>query len=283
MTDWFRSWHGAPTDPKWLLIARRAGVAPGIVSAVMWALLDHASQEAERGRVDRFDVETYAVFSGFAEEDIAAVITAMSEKGVIQNGRLTAWEKRQPKREDGSSERAKEWRERNRTQPNANEHRVEEIREEKKEDIRTVANATRPERDQKFEEFKKAYPRRNGGNPWKPAKAQWDACLKAGASPDQIISAVKAGVGFDPAKIGTEYIPQAVKWLRDRRYEDHAPAADNVVPMGFYAAADSDELCAWDAHCRKTKGANMPRDKNGGWYVSARWPPGYENSAAATG
>lgn len=24
--DWFRSWHGAPTDNKWLLIAKRAGV-----------------------------------------------------------------------------------------------------------------------------------------------------------------------------------------------------------------------------------------------------------------
>jgi len=28
--DWFRSWHGAPNDPKWLVIARKAGVAPGM-------------------------------------------------------------------------------------------------------------------------------------------------------------------------------------------------------------------------------------------------------------
>jgi hypothetical protein len=28
--DWFRSWHGAPTDPKWLLIAKRSETQAGI-------------------------------------------------------------------------------------------------------------------------------------------------------------------------------------------------------------------------------------------------------------
>ena len=49
--DWFRSWHGAPTDAKWLLIARKSGTTPGQVSAVFWALLDYASQHADRGSV----------------------------------------------------------------------------------------------------------------------------------------------------------------------------------------------------------------------------------------
>lgn len=53
--DWFRSWHGAPTDNKWLLIAKRAGVTPMMVSAVFWALLDYASQQEERGSVAGFD------------------------------------------------------------------------------------------------------------------------------------------------------------------------------------------------------------------------------------
>lgn len=112
--DWFRSWHGAPTDTKWLVIARRANVAPGIVSAVAWALLDYASQHAERGSVAGFDAETYAAFSGFTEDDIAAVLTAMREKNIIdQDDRLTSWDKRQPKREDNSAERVKAFRERN--------------------------------------------------------------------------------------------------------------------------------------------------------------------------
>lgn len=99
--DWFRSWHGAPTDNKWLVIAKRANVAPGMVSAVAWALLDYASQNSERGSVDGFDVETYAMFTGWDESQIEAVIDAMRSKGVItEDGRLSAWEKRQPKRED---------------------------------------------------------------------------------------------------------------------------------------------------------------------------------------
>lgn len=62
--DWFRSWHGAPTDNKWLLIAKRAGVTPMMVSAVFWALLDYASQQEERGSVAGFDAETYAMWAG---------------------------------------------------------------------------------------------------------------------------------------------------------------------------------------------------------------------------
>ena len=110
--DWFRSWHGAPNDPKWLVIARKANVPPGMVSAIAWAILDHASQHKERGRVDNFDIETYAVWSGWEEEDIQSVIDAMTAKGIITDGRVTAWEKRQPKREDDSKERVSRWRDR---------------------------------------------------------------------------------------------------------------------------------------------------------------------------
>ena len=67
MIDWFRSWHGAPTDNKWLTIGRRAGCAPGIVSAIVWALLDYASQNTPRGAITNFDMETYSAFSGFEE------------------------------------------------------------------------------------------------------------------------------------------------------------------------------------------------------------------------
>jgi hypothetical protein len=141
--DWFRSWHGAPTDPKWLLIARNAmkrsethetQITPGMVSAVVWALFDHASQAEQRGNVDGFDVETYAMFSGFDEANIAAIIEALKEKNLIISGTLSAWEKRQPKREDNSTERVRTHRnavKRNVTQGNAREDK-EKSREEKK-------------------------------------------------------------------------------------------------------------------------------------------------------
>lgn len=134
--DWFRSWHGAPTDNKWLLIAKRAAVPAGMVSAVVWALFDHASQNEQRGNVEEFDVETYAIFSGFDEAKIAAIIEALKEKSIIVSGYLSAWQKRQPKREDNSSERVAKHREtqcnavkRNVTHGNAREDKSREREE----------------------------------------------------------------------------------------------------------------------------------------------------------
>lgn len=139
MEQWFRSWHGAPTDPKWLAIASRTQTNAGTVSAVVWALFDHASQAEPRGSVADFDIETYAAFSGFEVLVVHGIIEALKDKKLIVDGQLSAWSKRQPKREDGSAERSKEWRERKRTQTNETERgrtqiREEEIREEKKED-----------------------------------------------------------------------------------------------------------------------------------------------------
>ncbi|MEZ0171042.1 hypothetical protein [Microvirga sp. TS319] len=135
--DWFRSWHGAPTDNKWLVIARKAGTSPAVVSAIVWALLDHASQSDERGSIAGFDVETYAAFSGLEEAEIQSVIGALTHKDIIgPDGGFKNWNRRQPKREDGSADRSREWRdrrragaERARTQANADE-RPDKRREE---------------------------------------------------------------------------------------------------------------------------------------------------------
>jgi major membrane immunogen (membrane-anchored lipoprotein) len=124
--QWWRSWHGAPTDHKWAVIAARSKVKVGIVSAVAWALMDYASQNKDRGSVAGFDTETYSVYSGFDEEEIKAVINAMVDKGVIVNGMFTNWEKRQPKREDDSSERVARHREMKRSVTQCNENKDDE-------------------------------------------------------------------------------------------------------------------------------------------------------------
>lgn len=143
--DWWRSWHGAPIDPKWLLIARRAQVAPGMVSAVAWALFDYASQQPDRGSVAGFDTETYAEWAGWDEAQVVTVIYLMRAKSIItDDDRLAAWDDRQPKREDNSTERVQRWRDNHRstgvtqpvssdeTQCNATQHTetLDKIREE---------------------------------------------------------------------------------------------------------------------------------------------------------
>ena len=119
-------------DHKYPVIAAKAGVKVGVVSAVMWALLDYASQNEPRGSIDGFDVEIYAVYSGFSEDEVNSIIRVMGEKDIITNGSLVNWEKRQPKREDNSSDRVTKYREmkRNVTQCNA----PEKIREDKDKD-----------------------------------------------------------------------------------------------------------------------------------------------------
>ena len=111
--EWFRVWHGAVTDSKWHIIARRASVSPMMVSAVFLALLDYASQRDDRGSVEGFDAEGYAAWGGCDDADVINIISAMRDRGVItEDNRLAAWEKRQPKREDDSRSRVRRYRDR---------------------------------------------------------------------------------------------------------------------------------------------------------------------------
>jgi hypothetical protein len=157
MTDWFRSWHGAPTDPKWLGIARRAGVAPGIAVAVGWALMDRASQAEDRGSIAGYDADGLACFYGCEPEQVDAIVMAMTDKGMVADGRLSNWEKRQPKREDGAAERARQWRERNRTQPNASEP-PEEIQIQNKKEDAIASKARAKKTDPEFDDWYSRYP-----------------------------------------------------------------------------------------------------------------------------
>jgi hypothetical protein len=235
--EWFRSWHGAPTDPKWILIAKRSETQPGVTSAIVWALFDHASQNREqRGCVDDFDVETYAAFSGFDEATITRVIECLKEKNIIKDGYLSAWEKRQPKREDNSTERVHKHRnavKRSETQGNARVDK-EKSREDKKDSEANASGAVAPT-DPKFDEFWKSMPKRSGANPKAPAEKLFKAAVRGGADPDAIIAGAKRCAIVDAAKANTEFIPQTVKWLRDRRWLDYLavdlPSAGDKLDM----------------------------------------------------
>ena len=133
--DWFRSWHGAPVDAKWRTIAKRAGVRTAYVVSVAWLLMDRASQSEDRGSIAGYDAETIADYLDMETVDVENVIRAMADKGFIVAGRIAAWEKRQPIREDNSAERTKAWRERKKavTQCDAAKRDVtlDKIREDK--------------------------------------------------------------------------------------------------------------------------------------------------------
>ncbi len=89
-------------------------------------------------------------------------------------------------------------------------------------------------------------------------------------------------------------IPRYAAWLRrrkpdhpvlnvatfiaQRRFEGFADAAPTPA-RGWYAASDSAQLAAWEAHHRATRGRGLPRDQNGGWWVASEWPPGHAAGA----
>jgi hypothetical protein len=88
-----------------------------------------------------------------------------------------------------------------------------------------------------FERFKAAWPKRDGANPWQPAEKKFWALVKTGVDPEIMITAAVALAREEGARgnIGTKFIPQAITWLNQQRFQDYAAAS-----------FDGDEL-NWDA------------------------------------
>lgn len=122
MTDWVRLWHDMPTDPKWRTIARKSGQRVGDVIAVFSFLMVNASANSEaRGTIAGLDPEDVATALDLDETEVHAILAAMQGK-VLDGDHLTGWEKRQPKREDGTAaERKAAWKERKAQERNAAE------------------------------------------------------------------------------------------------------------------------------------------------------------------
>ena len=140
--QWFRSHHGAPTDNKLGLIAQKKGIARPVVIAVWWYVLDYASQNTPRGTITGMDADEAAFAIGADDADIGACLEGFRERGMIDGDALAAWDARQPKREDDSSERVKRLRDKKKsdvtpcnadeTHGNAPDTDTEQTREEKK-------------------------------------------------------------------------------------------------------------------------------------------------------
>lgn len=112
-------------------------------------------------------------------------------------------------------------------------------REEVEESIQTPAKPQARASDD-FERFKKAFPRRDGSNPWQPAEKKFSALVKTGVDPEVMIRAASELSREEGARgnVGTKFIPQAITWLNQQRFHDYAAAS-------FDGPAPTD----WDAIC----------------------------------
>lgn len=245
--DWFRSWHGAPTDPKWLLIAKRSETQAGVVSAIVWALFDFASQNAaDRGSVEAFDAETYAAFSGFDEDAIKRVIECLKEKKLIIDGHLAAWEKRQTKREDNSTLRVQKHRnamKRSVTLETAREEKIR-IEEVKKEQPREAALSVDPN---EFNIFWDLWPNKVG----KPAALKALASArKRGGMFGEIMDGVRSYIRDKPPD--RPWLNPAT-FLNQNRWEDRPAQVQNAKSQnqpGSLIAAINRKLATIEAEER---------------------------------
>lgn len=98
--DWFRWHHGSVTDPKFQLVARRAGTSLPNVLAVWAYVLEKASASEFRGEFGDLDFEAIDCLYGMDDGTTAAILDHMQARDLIDHNSVKAWEKRQPKRED---------------------------------------------------------------------------------------------------------------------------------------------------------------------------------------
>lgn len=104
--DWFRWHHGSVNDPKFQLVAKRAGASVAEVVAVWACLLEAASSADERGNVGSPDFEAIDCAMGLDDGKAGLIYAAMTARNLVgDDGSVTSWFSRQSKREreDGNS------------------------------------------------------------------------------------------------------------------------------------------------------------------------------------
>lgn len=81
-----------------------------------------------------------------------------------------------------------------------------------------------PSSSEAFQKFKAAWPKRDGANPWLPAEKKFLALVKTGVDPEIMIEAAKSLAREESARgnIGSKFVPQAITWLNQQRFQDHA-------------------------------------------------------------
>lgn len=171
--DWYRCYHGMPNDAKLRLVAKRCGLPTGNVVAIWAWLMDMASQCPDRGSVEDFDPEIVALAYDYRAEDVQNAYKTLCNAGLVSEGnRLVSWERRQPKREDRSTDRVRK-------------HRAEKKQKSNHETHETFGETLKPPRaEQSKAENKSAQAREGdashlGKTKRRPTDAERDLAAKA--------------------------------------------------------------------------------------------------------
>lgn len=107
--NWFKAYNGLTVDPKFQLISHKSKLKVHVVALVWLALMDHASQQKDRGDVSNVDFETMDFFFQFNDGDFEKAFNAFVCRGMITDNKLGSWEERQ---RNDAAERQKAYRDR---------------------------------------------------------------------------------------------------------------------------------------------------------------------------
>jgi hypothetical protein len=96
-----------------------------------------------------------------------------------------------------------------------------------------------PSSSEDFENFKRDYPRREGGYGWKAAERKYLALVKTGVDPKRIADALRRLTGEmrKLQRIGTQFVPMPQKWLNSEDFTE-------IAAMSFI---EQPEELNWDA------------------------------------
>lgn len=271
MTSWVRLWHDMPTDPKFRTIARAAKQPlPTVVAVFTFLLADASANENERGRTTATDEDIASAFD-IEESDVLAIKKAMQGR-VLDGDMLAGWEKRQPKKEDNSAERAKAWRaqkqaeaaaERERTIANAQERPDAETDTDKNQkDKKAPPSPPEGERRALFDELVKAYPE-SSNTQLRKAERLFDrlAPEDQGTAISQASLAAKAswvdrGKRNRSAEEHAKYVKGLDTWLREGLWRPSAsPSAAEPIPM---TRLDRERDAQLWAACERVMGKPAP-------------------------
>lgn len=152
-------------------------------------------------------------------------------------------------------------------------------KEEKKDNI--VRNVTRKRNSYaaEFETFWSAFPT----DPGMSKSVAYQSWLKLVPEDQEAATACIPAFKAWASEQGDSYrMLHACRYLSQRRFEGFKEKAERMkerAASGVYIQPASDEMHAWDAYLKRTKGKPSPRDSRGGWTHPTQWPPGYTPEA----
>jgi hypothetical protein len=234
---WFRlntTW----SQSEWL-----AALSPA--ARLTWVeLLGYVKAHGYDGRVRSASPLVFGRMVGIPAESVTELLDAAQADGalLIEDGHwiITGWKDHQGDHTAG--ERMQRYRKKKEPKKPDSELRVTErnvtvatpryeYRDKDSTTTTTAAGAAKVATG--FDEAWKAYPRRDGDNPRKRAEKAWQARVRSGVLPEELLDGVKRYAAFVRAKgkEGTEYVMQAATFFGpDERWKSDYAARNGAAP-----------------------------------------------------